>query len=132
MTGRTNEADIAAVIDVARAYYDGSIAADEKLLTGAFHPRASIVGNLQGKLVWQTLEEFIDECKQEADGAGPGTWRIEAVSILGDTAEIKFGNEFAGEWYTDDLSLLRVDGRWCIVHKTWYLHPPVDRPEAPG
>jgi putative lumazine-binding protein len=126
MTGPTNEADLAGVIDVARAYHDGMIAGDGKLLTAAFHPRACIVGNYEGELEWQTLEDFIAECKQEAEDAGPGAWRLEAVSMVGDTAEIRLGTEFAGEWFTDDLSLLRIDGTWCIVHKTFYAHPPAD------
>jgi hypothetical protein len=33
--GQTNEEDIAAVTDVARAYYEGSIAGDEALLSRA-------------------------------------------------------------------------------------------------
>ncbi|MGZ4534393.1 MAG: nuclear transport factor 2 family protein [Nocardioidaceae bacterium] len=130
MAGRTNEADIAGVIDVARAYYDGMIAGDEKLLTSAFHPRACIVGNYEGELEWQTLEEFIAEYRQGAEDAGPYEWRVDAVSLVGDTAEIRLGSEYAGEWFSDDLSLLRVDGTWCIVHKTWYVHPLADRAES--
>ena len=64
MTGRANEADIAAVIDVVRAYYDGSIAGDEKLLTDAFHPHACIVGNYQGELEWLTLEIGRASCRE--------------------------------------------------------------------
>ena len=41
----------------------------------------------------------------------------------GDTALIRLGCQFAGEWYSDDLSMLRIDGAWRIVHKTWYVHP---------
>lgn len=46
--GQTNKEDIAAVTEVARAYYEGTMAGDEALLFRAFHPRASIVGNHQG------------------------------------------------------------------------------------
>ena len=74
--GQTNEEDIAAVTDVARAYYEGSIAGDEALLSRAFHPRACIVGNYQGELMWQTLEEFVAECKEgSAAAVGPSVWR---------------------------------------------------------
>ena len=45
MSRRTNEADIAAVTEVVRAYYDGMIEGDAVKLGRAFHPRASIVGN---------------------------------------------------------------------------------------
>ncbi len=39
-TRQTNAADIAAVTDVVRAYYNGTMTGDEAKLAGAFHPRA--------------------------------------------------------------------------------------------
>ena len=124
LTERTNEADIAAVTEVVLAYYDGMLAGDEVKLAQAFHPRACIVGNFQGALEWQTLEEFVAECKEAArDAGGAYAWRIDGLSFQGDTALVRLGALFAGEWYSDDLSILRIDGAWRIVHKTWYLHP---------
>jgi Putative lumazine-binding len=123
LTERTNQADISAVTEVVRAYYDGMTEGDEAKLAGAFHPRASIVGNFQGQLEWQTFEEFVAECKEAAAEAGAYEWRIDGLSLEGDTALVRFGGQFAGEWYSDDLSMLRIDGVWRIVHKTWYVHP---------
>ena len=81
MSERTNEAEVAAVADCARAYHDGSIAGDEKLLRDAFHPRACIVGNYPGELEWLTLEEYIAECTDEKDESAPSEWRIVGLSI---------------------------------------------------
>jgi putative lumazine-binding protein len=123
LTERTNEADIAAVTEVVHAYYDGMTEGDEAKLASAFHPRACIVGNYQGQLEWQTLEEFVAECKEAAGEAGAYELRIDGLSLQGDTALVRFGGRLAGEWYSDDLSMLRIDGVWRIVHKTWYVHP---------
>jgi hypothetical protein len=123
LTERTNEADIAAVTEVVLAYYDGMMAGDEAKLARAFHPRACIVGNYQGELEWLTLEEFVAECKEAAEDAGAYGWRIVGLSFEGDTALIRLGAQYAGEWYSDDLSMLRIAGAWRIVHKTWYVHP---------
>ena len=124
LTERTNEADIAAVTEVVVEYYDGMLAGDDLKLAHAFHPRACIVGNFQGELEWLTLDEFVAECKEAAaDGVGASGWRIDGLSFQGDTALIRLGCQFAGEWYSDDLSMLRIDGAWRIVHKTWYVHP---------
>jgi len=38
-TENINQADIAAVTEVVRAYYDGSMTGDEAKLASAFHPR---------------------------------------------------------------------------------------------
>jgi len=124
LTERTNEADIAAVTEVVLAYYDGMVAGDEARLARAFHPRACIVGNYQGgQLEWQTLEEFVAECKEAASHAGAYGWRINDLSFEGDTARVMLRGQFAGDLYSDDLSMLRIDGAWRIVHKTWYVHP---------
>jgi Putative lumazine-binding len=123
LTEGTNESEIAAVTEVVLAYYDGMVTGDGAKLARAFHPRASIVGNYQGELEWQTLEEFVAECKQGAGDAGGYGWRIDGLSFEGDTALVRLGAQYAGEWYSDDLSMLRIDGTWRIVHKTWYVHP---------
>jgi Putative lumazine-binding len=123
MSQRTNEADIAAVAETVRTYYDGMVAGDEAMLTRAFHPRACIVGNEHGELSWSTLDQFIDECRNAVAQAGPHDWRIDGLSFEGDTALVRLGGQFAGVWYSDDLSLLQIDDAWRIVHKTFYPHP---------
>ena len=120
-----NEADIAAVTEMVRTYYDGMMAGDEAMLARAFHPRASIVGNERGELYWATLSEFAADCKKAVAEAGPHEWRIDCLSFEGDTALVRLGGQCAGVWYSDDLSLLRIDDEWRIVHKTFYPHPGI-------
>ena len=102
LTERTNEADIAAVTEVVHTYYDGMVTADEVKLARAFHPNARLVGNNQGKLMWQTLEEFVEECKEAAGHSGADAWRIDLLSFEGDTALVRLSDQFAGDWYSDD------------------------------
>ena len=123
MSQRTNEADVAAVTEIVRAYYEGSMVGDAAKLTRAFHPRASIVGNEHGELYWATLDEYVAECKKAVAEAGPHEWHIDGLSFEGDTALVRLGSQYAGVWYSDDLSMLRIDGAWRIVHKTFYPHP---------
>jgi Putative lumazine-binding len=122
-TKNINEADIAAVTDVVRAYYDGSMTGDEAKLASAFHPRACIVGTWEGKLEWQTREEYIAECVEGASEAGEYDLRINGMSFEGDTALVRDGAQFGGIYFSDDLSLVKDDGTWRIVHKTYYAHP---------
>ena len=123
MSQSTNEADVAAVSEAVRTYYEGMLAGDEAKLARAFHPRACIVGNEQGELSWATLDEFVAECQKAVPEAGPPDWRIDGLSFEGDTALVRLGGQFAGVWYSDDLSLVRIDDAWRIVHKTFYPHP---------
>jgi len=123
MSQSMNEADIAAVIETVRIYYDGMMAGDEAKLARAFHPRACIVGNEGGESTWATLDEFAADCKRAVAQAGPYEWRIDGLSFEGDTAMVRLGGQYAGVWYGDDLSMLRIDDAWRIVHKTFYPHP---------
>ena len=123
MSQLTNEADIAAVTEIVRIYYDGMVAGDEAKLARAFHPRACIVGNERGEFTWATLDEFVAECKALVASAGPHQWRIDGLSFEGDTALVRLGGQYAGVWYSDDLSMVRIDDGWRIVHKTFYAHP---------
>ncbi len=61
---QTNEADVTAVTEVVRAYYDGTMTGDQAKLASAFHPLACIVGTWDGKLDWVTRDEYIAECKK--------------------------------------------------------------------
>jgi Putative lumazine-binding len=120
---QTNEADIAAVTEVVRAYYDGTMTGDEAKLAGAFHPRACVVGTWEGKLDWVTRDEYIAECKDGASEAGPYDSRIDEMAFEGDTALVRLSAQYAGVHYSDGLSLVKDDGTWRIVHKTYYAHP---------
>ena len=119
---KANEAEIAAVTEVVRAYYDGTMAGDEAQLAGAFHPRACIVGTWEGELDWVTRDEYIAECQAAVAEAGHYDWRIDGMSFEGDTAHVRLRAQHAGVYYSDDLSLVKDDDTWRIVHKTYYAH----------
>ncbi len=123
MRRRTSEADINTVAETVRDYYEGMMAGDEAKLSSVFHPRACIVGNERGELYWATLEEFVAECKKAAAHSGPHEWRIDSLSFQGDTALVRLEGQYAGVWYSDALSLLRIGDAWRIVHKTFYPRP---------
>jgi Putative lumazine-binding len=64
-TRQNDDADTAAVSDVVRTYYDGTMTGDGVKLASAFHPRACIVGTWEGTLDWVTVAELSE-----------GAWRI--------------------------------------------------------
>jgi hypothetical protein len=120
---QTNAADLSAVIETVRAYYDGTMAGDAAMLADAFHPRACIVGTWEGALDWVTLDEYTQECKEGVSTAGRYDWRIESLLVAGDTALVTLRAQCGGVLYSDQLSMVMVEGSWRIVHKTYYAHP---------
>jgi len=110
---------------VIRDYLDGMVFADAARLRRAFHPGACIVGNFDDSLEWLSLESFISSCEQagSAPANEPYYWEILSADVTGDVAVIKVADDYMGKRFTDYLSLLRYEGRWQIVNKTFFVHP---------
>ena len=121
MYNRTDEAD--AVIAVAGNYFRAMVDADEQELRRVFHPNASVIGHFGGKLEFASVDEFIKGTPHAKTGDKPFDYRVEGVVLEGDTAVVTVGNYCYARWFTDHLSMLKIDGRWQIVAKTFYVHP---------
>ena len=118
----TND-DTAAVLDVARLYYDGMHGADEAKLRRAFHPKAAIVGNFDGDVTWLSVDDFVEECRSVHDRVGTYGCKLESLDLVGDTAVARFGGWFIDIWFSDYLAMLKTSEGRSIVHKTFYAHP---------
>ena len=121
MYNRTDEAD--AVIAVAGNYFRAMVDADEQELRRVFHPNASVIGHFGGKLEFAGVDEFIKGTPHAKTGDKPFDYRVEGVVLEGDTAVVTVGNYCYARWFTDHLSMLKIDGSWKIVAKTFYVHP---------
>jgi hypothetical protein len=58
-----------------------------------------------------------------ASEAGEYDLRITGMSFEGNTALVRDAAQFGGIYFSDDLSLVKDDGTWRIVNKTYYAHP---------
>ncbi len=121
MYKRLDEAD--AVVAVAGDYFTAMVDADEAGLRRVFHPKASIIGHFDGALEFSGLDDFIKATPHAKTGDKPFDYRVDGLVLEGDTAVITVGGYCFGRWFTDHLSMLRIDGTWCIVAKTFYAHP---------
>jgi len=110
---------------VVHLYVEGMAHAHEGALRKAFHPKASVIGNYEGKVEWLSLDAFVsDVVSQGAAPAGTQPFlQIETLDVTGDAASVKIVDDYAGMRFSDYLSLLKVEGRWLIVNKVYHLHP---------
>ena len=122
MRKRTDAADD--VIAVAGKYFTAMVGADEAELRRVFHPRASVVGHFDGPLEFASLDDFFASTTDAKTGDKPFEYRVEGLALVGDAAVITVGGHCYGSWFTDHLSLIRIDGIWRIVAKTFFAHPP--------
>lgn len=120
MNIRTDGADL--VIAVAGQYYKAMINSDVVALKDVFHPGASVVGNLDGVLEFSNLDEFIASTSDAKVGEKPFNYCVKGLVLVGDTAVITIGGYSYGTWFTDHLSVVKIEGRWRIVCKTFHAH----------
>jgi hypothetical protein len=114
--------DILAVVQV---YLDGLYEGDTAKLRQSFHPASSLFAvAADGKLVNMPREEW---CKMvegrpspKANGQGREHDRILSVDITGpNTALVKLNCAILPRVFTDYLSLIKLDGRWQVISKTY-------------
>lgn len=119
MRGRDVE-QISATID---DYFMGMYRSDPKLIEKAFTADAVIEGHTGGRYLRMIRSGFADfvAAQASAEKAGePFDMKIVSVDVTEDAAMVKVSDRYIGRDFVDYLSLLKVDGRWRIVHKSWH------------
>lgn len=122
--GEGDPEDQRAVRAAVRAYFDGMMRYDRAALYTAFHPDARLLGAPDGALLEIPFVEWAKFTEKEgAQHEGGHRNRIVWVDVAGDVAVAKVDLEWPSVHYVDYLSLLRLDGEWKIVNKTWFQEP---------
>ena len=114
-----DEKEIRSVVE---AYVTGFNQGNQALLMKAFHSRFISSGFVDGKLQWDTAEEFAAFCEAAApdpDGQIPG-WEIETLVVSGQTAVAIVFDRWGARQFRDSLTLLKDQGRWQIVFKAFH------------
>jgi hypothetical protein len=110
---------IAAVVGL---YIDGASQGDPDKLKAAFHERAWMFGSRDGRRVDVPIEEmFAMSIVRPLDSDGSYRARITAIEQVGGaaTATVEEDGCWGGVSFTDFLSLVKIDGSWKIVSKTF-------------
>ena len=113
--------DILAVVQV---YLDGLHEGDPEKLRQAFHPASSLFASIDNKLVHVPREQWCEMVagrpSPKAKGQGREHDRILSVDLTGpNTAMVKLNCAILPRLFTDYLSLIRLDGRWQVISKTY-------------
>lgn len=118
---RADETEVRAV---AQAYLDGLLNGDVPTLRSAFHPDTRFEGVVGEALVTMSFEDWA-ESRRDKVMRPVEDYRhsIEDVLIADDAAVVRVDIDWPGTYFVDYLSLLRIDGEWTIVNKTWTQRP---------
>lgn len=115
------QSEIEKVRKTVNLYFDGMIQRDRDMLEEAFHPEARLIGYRGENFTVTSFEVW-------ANGTASGSPRnssehqnsIKSIRIEGYTAMVETELFWPGVYYFDFLTLMKVEGKWQIVHKTWY------------
>lgn len=89
-----------------------------------FHPEAKLFWMRDDTLNTRTSAEYIaGSSGQPADDEAQRRREITMVDVTGDAAVAKIVLDYPSALFTDYMSLLRIDGEWKIVNKTFTVEP---------
>jgi hypothetical protein len=105
-------------------YLQGHATGDGAHFRAAFHPEAKLFFIRDGKVTTRTSEEYIAGARGTPPADEPQRKRwIESVDIAGNAGVAKIILDYPTARFVDYMSLLKVDGEWKIVNKTFYSEP---------
>ncbi|MEW6733936.1 MAG: nuclear transport factor 2 family protein [Acidobacteriota bacterium] len=105
-------------------YLKGHATGNAEYIRKAFHPDAKIFSCRDGKLNALTLTEFATRFPgQPAPDEGQRKRQIESIEITANAAMAKIVLDYPQVKFTDYMSLLKIDGEWKIINKTFYAEP---------
>jgi hypothetical protein len=89
-----------------------------------FHPESKLTFIRNGAYTTRTAEEYISGSsgKPPADEAQRKR-RIVSVDVTGDAAIAKIELDYPTTFFTDYFTLLKINGKWMIMNKTFHARP---------
>lgn len=115
-------AEDAAVRAAIEHYFRGHATGDGAHFRNVFHPESKLFFVRDGKFMQWTSEEYIGRASgKPAPDEAERKRVIDWIDVTGDTAVVKLRLLYPGVTFTDYMSLLKIDGEWKIVNKTFYV-----------
>ena len=114
------DAEEAAVRAAIEHYFRGHSTGQGEHFRKVFHPDSKLYAVRDGKLWMLMSEEYAARAagKPAADEAQRERW-VESVDISGNAAVAKVILDYPQVRFTDYMSMLKIDGDWKIVNKTF-------------
>lgn len=105
-------------------YFRGHATGQGEHFRKIFHPDAKLFAVRDGKYWQLTSEEYIARASgKAATDEERRMRRIESVDITGNAAMAKIVLDYPQVKFTDYMSMLKIDGEWKIINKTFYAEP---------
>ena len=106
-------------------YLKGHATGNPEFMRKAFHTEGKLIFIRDGKYTTRTFEEYIagmKDGKPAADEDKRKRW-IESVEVSGNAAVGKVILDYPTVKFVDYMTMLKIDGEWKIVNKSFYAEP---------
>jgi hypothetical protein len=125
MTEPTYVQEYDAIVAVLGKYMEGNAKGSSAAMKPAFHEKATIFG-FNGQDVFgpeiQKLYDLVDTLPQSPNARTA----VGRIDIAGTAASARVdSDDVAGDRFTDFFNLLKIDDKWTIVSKIYYVYPKV-------
>lgn len=112
-------------------YLKGHATGDGEYMKKAFHTEGNLVFIREGKYTTRSFADYIAGFtgKPPADEGQRKRW-IESVDIAGNAAVAKIILDYPSVKFVDYMSLLKINGEWKIINKSFYAEPKPTPVEA--
>lgn len=105
-------------------YFRGHATGQGEHFRKVFHPDSKLFAVRDGKFWQLTSEEYSARASgKPAADEERRMRRIESIDITGNAAMAKVVLHYPQVKFTDYMSMLKIDGQWKIVNKTFYSEP---------
>ena len=106
-----------------RTYFDGLYEGDAEKLAQAFHPTSVLTSEQDGKLQVLPYDEWLDLVRNRPSPKAKSLARGDEIVSIDQSsptsAFVKVKCQIPPRYFTDYLSLLKIDGRWQVVQKVF-------------
>ena len=113
----------AAIEQTIQTYFDGLYDGDADKLASIFHEAAALTYEQDGQVTVLPLAQWLKAVRERPAPKARGLARDDAILLLDQsgptTALVKVRCQIPPRYFTDYLSLLKIDGRWLVVQKVF-------------
>jgi|TARA_B110000238_G_C15968366_1_gene370575 hypothetical protein len=103
-------------------YLRGAISGKSSEMKPSFHNDSSWYGYVGSDLIAGPIQTLYDW--HDGNGAAKDlVYNIPKIDIVGTVASVRIElDNWRGARFTDLLNMLKVDGKWQVMNKVFYLH----------
>jgi hypothetical protein len=127
---KMTDEDKKAVAAPLESYLKAQATGNGDFVRQAFHPEAKVMSFRNGKFSQMSSEEFAAVFKgaPAADEAGRKR-SFEILDVAGSAAIAKVTLDYPNVKFVDYMTLLKIDGEWKIINKSFYSEPKQQAPQ---